>query len=100
VKIIYTLRAIKSIQQTANFLSIQGLPDEKIDKIVGDIDERVESLSQMAFRAQTEESLDRISLKHRRLVFNQYKIIYYIQDDCIYITDIFDSRQDPSKMKG
>jgi len=37
---------------------------------------------------------------YRRLVEGHYKIIYRIEDEYIYITDIFDSCQDPDKMKG
>jgi hypothetical protein len=37
---------------------------------------------------------------HRRLVESHYKIIYRVVGEYIYVTDIFDSRQDPDKMKG
>ena len=39
-------------------------------------------------------------LGHRRLIESHFKIIYRVIGDCIYITDIFDSRQDADKMKG
>jgi len=34
-----------------------------------------------------------------RLIESHYKIIYRVTEEFIYITDIFDSRQDPDKMK-
>jgi mRNA-degrading endonuclease RelE of RelBE toxin-antitoxin system len=39
-------------------------------------------------------------LQHRRLIVGNYKIIYLIEDDVVYISDIFDTRQDPKKMNG
>ena len=36
-----------------------------------------------------------------KLVYTEhYKIIYRVVGEYIYVTDIFDSRQDPDKMKG
>ncbi len=49
---------------------------------------------------QKEEYLKELGLEHRRIVDGNYKIIYRISKNIIYITDIFDSRQDPSKMSG
>lgn len=47
---------------------------------------------------QVEEYLAHLGLEHRRVIYSQYKIIYRIVGDTIFITDIFDSRQDPEKM--
>ena len=47
-----------------------------------------------------EEYLRHLNLGHRRIVTDHYKIIYRIEDQVIYITDIFDTRQNPGKMKG
>ena len=44
--------------------------------------------------------LEDLGLGHRRLIESHYKIIYRVVGEYIYITDIFDSRQDPDKMKG
>ena len=51
-------------------------------------------------QGQEEPLLEHLRLEHRRLVVSHYKIIYRVEEECIYITDIFDSRQDPDKMKG
>jgi mRNA-degrading endonuclease RelE of RelBE toxin-antitoxin system len=52
------------------------------------------------FIGQQEEYLAHLNKGHRRLIEGNYKIIYRVQDDVIYVTDIFDSRQDPAKMKS
>ncbi len=37
---------------------------------------------------------------HRRWVVGHYKLIYLVLEDQLVITDFFDTRQDPKKMKG
>ena len=48
---------------------------------------------------QLEESLKEMEEGHRYIVKDNYKIIYKIQTNTIYITDVFDTRQDPDKIK-
>lgn len=47
---------------------------------------------------QEEETLQVLGLGHRYLVDGHYKIVYRIERETIYITDIFDTRQDPDKI--
>jgi len=70
------------------------------DKIKTGIVERLKHLRDHPYAGQEEEYLAELGLAHRRLVKDNYKIIYRIAEDTIYVTDIFDSRQDPSKMKA
>ncbi len=44
-----------------------------------------------------DEYLKPFKLGHRKLVVGNYKIVYRFTNSIIYITDIFDSRQDPKK---
>jgi toxin ParE1/3/4 len=46
-----------------------------------------------------EENLIELKQGHRYIVEGNYKIIYFTIDKEIYITDIFDCRQNPTKMK-
>jgi len=39
-------------------------------------------------------------MNHRRAIEGHFKIIYRVEGETIYVTDFFDSRQDPAKMKG
>lgn len=72
----------------------ERVADKITQKIVDDIDRLVERPRS----GQYEPLLDHLGLKHRRLVSGNYKIIYRIIDDLIFVSDIFDSRQDPEKM--
>jgi len=62
--------------------------------------DNAESLSLHPFKGQKEEFLNHLNKEHRRIVDGHVKIIYRISDESVYITDFFDSRQDPDKMKG
>jgi plasmid stabilization system protein ParE len=59
-----------------------------------------EGLKQFPRGVQEEEYLAHLGLGHRRLVVGHYKVIYRIEGETIYVTDIFDTRQDPSKMSS
>ncbi|MEO8068128.1 MAG: hypothetical protein ABI599_10590 [Flavobacteriales bacterium] len=47
-----------------------------------------------------EDLLKAHKYRPRRWVVGNIKIIYHIDRDTILVTDIFDARQDPGKMKG
>jgi plasmid stabilization system protein ParE len=50
---------------------------------------------------QTEEYLLNLHQGHRYIVVeSKYKLIYLEKDRIIYITDIFDTRQNPNKIRG
>ena len=48
---------------------------------------------------QQEPSLEALKKEHRYLMSGNYKIIYRIEEDIIYITDYFDTRQHPLKKR-
>lgn len=57
-------------------------------------------LPNFANKYQEEECLLEMKVGHRRYVSGNYKIIYRVENKQIIVTDIFDSRQDPNKIKG
>jgi len=46
-----------------------------------------------------EPSLEHIPAEHRYIVCGNYKIIYKEVNEGVLITDVFDTRQNPKKMK-
>ncbi|MBK9147113.1 MAG: type II toxin-antitoxin system RelE/ParE family toxin [Flavobacteriales bacterium] len=72
----------------------ERVADKITKKIVDDIDWLLEHPR----GGQVEPLLDHLGLGHRRKVSGNYKIIYRIIDDLIFVSDIFDARQDPEKM--
>ncbi len=67
-------------------------------KIIGQIFARTESLENFAERGRIESDLKVFNQKHRFVLEGNYKIIYRIEDDNIYVTDVFDTRQNPEKI--
>jgi len=61
---------------------------------------RVASLTHAVFHGQIETEMEHRGQGHRRLIEGHFKIIYRVEGDTVYVTDIFDSRQHPEKMKG
>ncbi|MEQ9149476.1 MAG: type II toxin-antitoxin system RelE/ParE family toxin [Cytophagales bacterium] len=101
MKVIYTDQSIKSLEETLNFAIRElGLSYEKAMLIKDQLLKRADSLSQNPNKGQQEEFLEHLKESHRRLIEGHFKIIYRIQGKIIYITDFFDTRQDPEKMKG
>lgn len=99
MKIIYTEQALFSLEEVLNFLAPK-VSQEKLYEIRGEILDAAEQLLINPLQGQEEPYLKNMGLGHRRLVVSHYKIIYRVIYDCIFITDIFDTRQDPDKMRG
>ncbi len=47
-----------------------------------------------------EELLKNFNEDYRYIIRGNYKVIYKIKDKDIYITDVFDTRQNPDKIKN
>ena len=58
-----------------------------------------DQLAHQALSGQIEGSLEDLKESHRYILRGQYKIIYKIVSGKVYITDVFDTRQDPEKIK-
>ena len=69
-------------------------------KITREVRKKAKKLEEYPYMGQEEEELKEVGLGHRYLLVEPlYKLIYLIIKPIIYITDIFDTRQDPNKMK-
>jgi toxin ParE1/3/4 len=99
MKIVYTEQSILSLEEALEFIA-PIVSYEKLIEIRDKILDTVDTLLLQPRKGQKEPLLEHFGLEHRRLVEGNYKIIYRIVNEYIYITDIFDSRQDPVKMKG
>ena len=99
MKLVYTEQAIESLHEALEFISEKD-SRKKLLEIRDEILKKSDKLVKQPYLGQEEPYLDHLQSGHRRLVYGHYKIIYRIEGGTIYITDIFDSRQDPAKMKG
>ena len=99
MKLVYTEQAIESLQECLNFFP-PDVPAEKVNEIRDRILDKADKLLDNPLIGQKEEYLDHLGLSHRRIIEGNYKIIYRVEGEVIFITDIFDTRQDPSKMNS
>jgi len=101
MKVIFTDQSLESLEDSVQFLlKEQTLPIEQVSKIIAQILENTNRLAITPLIGQREEYLDHLELDHRRIVVGHFKIIYRVESGIVYITDFFDTRQDPAKMKG
>lgn len=71
---------------------------EVANRITSKLVDDIEWLVDHPRGGQYEPLLKHLGLNHRRLVSGHYKIIFRIIGHLIFVSDIFDSRQDPEKM--
>ncbi len=99
MKLIYTEQAFIGLEEALNFIALK-VTQEKLLEIRNRILDKADTLLLQPNQGQSEPYLEHLNLGYRRLIEGHYKIIYRVIEEIIYITDIFDSRQDPDKMKG
>lgn len=98
---VYSTYASEQLENILYFLTNeQGVPFEKAFEIRQKILDKADLLLVNPKLGQQDEYFDKLLLQHRRLIVGNYKIIYLIEEDTIYVVDIFDTRQDPKKMSS
>ncbi len=90
-----------AISELKNIFCINRMiAGEKIaNKIKKSIFTATKPIIRQPFFGAVEENLTDLKEGHRYIVEGNYKIIYRLIDNENYITDIFDCRQNPTKMK-
>ena len=85
-------KTLRLLARTHSVSYIRGLQ--------GQVARKLEWLKSNAFTGQFEPGLEELGLQHRRVIVGPFKTIYRVVSDRITVTDIFDSRRDPKRMKG
>ncbi len=99
MKVILTDEAIESLETLVLFLA-ETRGELKALSIGRTLVSEAMALDRFPMKGPIEPLLESLNKGHRRIIFsNRYKIIYKVED-AVYITDFFDTHQDPSKMKG
>ncbi|WP_108116833.1 type II toxin-antitoxin system RelE/ParE family toxin [Kordia periserrulae] len=97
MKIIWTDFAIKNLKDIFDYYS--NKVSKKIAlKIRSQILNSTYQLLNNPESGQLESNLVKLKQNHRYLVSGNYKIIYRVSHNQIIINDVFDTRQNPSKM--
>lgn len=92
----FALKEIKSIHKYYKRNASKNVADKLANKIFDTID-----LLEHAPQAGTiEPRLKQLRLHHRYIVAGNYKIIFRTSDNVLYVTDVFDTRQNPKKISA
>jgi len=73
--------------------------EEKAREITNSIVEKALSLDQMPNRGREDEELRVLGKGHRYIIERHYRIIYRVEKEKVYVTDIFSNRQNPASKK-
>jgi len=98
MNIIFSDLALEQLESIYNYLQTKS--DKASVFIHNHILDEIERLSDFPQMAPIEPELIGYSNTYRSLVVEKsYKVIYFIEDDSIIISALFDCRQDPQKLK-
>ncbi|MCH8533930.1 MAG: type II toxin-antitoxin system RelE/ParE family toxin [Flavobacteriaceae bacterium] len=97
MKIVWTDFAIRNLKEIFDFYCSKA--NIKVaHKIRRQILNTSKQLKNNPYSGQVELNLTRLKKNHRYLVSGHYKLIYRVLDNQVIINDVFDTRQNPSKM--
>ena len=97
-QVIWTNLAISELKSI--FIYYRMVANETVaDKIRKSIFNVTKPLIKQPLIGQIEKNLIELKQEHRYLIEGNYKIIYRVINNDVYITDVFDCRQNPQKMK-
>jgi len=90
----FAFNSLKSIfkyyKENVNELIANNIKDEILSV--------TKQLEHFHLSGKKEDLLKELMLDHRFIVKGNYKVIYRIEKDIVYITDVFDTRQNPNKI--
>ena len=99
MNIIFSDLVLEQLESIYNYLQTKSNYAAAI--IHNHILDEIERLIDFPQIAPIEPELKGFTHTYRSLVVRKtYKVIFYIEDDTIYISALFDCRQNPQKLKG
>jgi plasmid stabilization system protein ParE len=99
MKVRITKPAQRRLQQIDDYYRRKGSRSH-VTKLRKDIRKKTKLLEQNPELGQKEEYLEELGQGHRYLIVAKlYKLIYLVAKPFIFITDIFDTRQNPDDMR-
>ena len=95
MKVKFTTTSRRRLQQIKDKHS-----KKKSRQIISSVHKHAKQLAEYPELGNVEKYLEKEGKGHRSIVIDKlYKLIYLIATPFIFITDVFDTRQDPDKMK-
>jgi Txe/YoeB family toxin of Txe-Axe toxin-antitoxin module len=101
MKVIITNRSLDRLEQSLDFYLIElKIPKYKVLEIKRNLINRAKDLGKQPYKGQYEPYLEKLGKEYRRIVEGNFKIVYRVENDIVYVVDFFDSHRKPTKMKG
>jgi plasmid stabilization system protein ParE len=92
MEIIWSPKARKRVREIFDYYKTRSY--EVATKLIEDIDREVNLLKTFPQMAPIESSLSDLPITYRALVIREhYKVIYYLTEDAVNITTVWDCRQ-------
>ena len=96
MNIIWTNPAKRDLRKIFNYYK-KKVSKNLADKIINSVFSTT-SILKTHNAGVKEELLEHLEQDHRYLVSSNYKIIYFLQNNKVFITHVFDTRQNPNKL--
>lgn len=98
MKLIWTLFAAEQLESIYRFVKKKS--ERAAVAVYNDILDETDGLLHFPEMAKVEPLLSELVETYRSLVVrNTYKVVYYTEDETIFIVAVFDCRQSPEKLK-
>lgn len=101
MKVVVSPEAWESYLRTLFFYSAEW-SDVALAKLDRELNAQLKFLADHPMTGAYEDlvSIGKDGIRYRRLIVWHLKVVYKVVRNEIHVTDIFDSRQDPRRMKG
>jgi len=97
MKVFWTKFSLNSLFEIYRYYK-DNVSDTVANNIRNEVLSSAKQLTNHPTSGQIEESLADLGKGHRYIIRGNYKIIYKILNQKLYITDVFDTRQNPEKI--
>ena len=98
MKVVWTEPAQARLREITDYLRREA-GAKTARKIRDRIIARPRILAANPHAGQCEESLADMGEEFRYLVEGNYKILYWVEPECIFISTVFDCRRDPARLR-
>ena len=99
MKLVFTQPALERIAEIQAFWA-ERTSEDRAEALIHALLKKAQRLRTHPLSGFPEPKLAALALGHRSLLLGKFKIVYYVTTDEIRITDFFDTRQHPSRMRG
>lgn len=101
MKVIYTDESLEGLEESLSFFRKKvEIPEHKLSELLTKLFDRADDLVNHPFSNQKEEKLAYLNKGHRRAVEGEFKVVYYVDGDIIYVTDFFYTHMNPNNIRG